>query len=337
MNKKQFIKSIKEKARSDIKKIVLPESDDERVLKAAEIITKEGFAKVIILGAQEEIKKKAEELGINLEGVEIVNPTHSILIEKYSNELYELRKHKGMTIEKAKEKIKNLVYFGVMMVHMGDADGLVSGATHSTADTIRPALQIIKTKEKFHKVSGVFFMVLNNRLLLFADSAVTILPDAKDLAEIAIDTAETAKKFGLEPHVALLSFSTKGSAKHPLVDKVVEATEIVRYKRPELKIDGELQVDAALVPEICARKCPDSHFGGRANVLIFPDLQSGNISYKLVQRLAGAEAIGPVLQGLQKPVNDLSRGCDSEDIVNVVAITCIEAHNGVKIDENTSH
>ena len=325
MNKEEFINDIINKAKSDPKRIVLPESDDERVLRAAEIIQKQGIAKVILIGKEETVWTRAKGLGVYLGGIPVIDPEHSALIEKYSNELVELRKKKGMTLEKAKEQLKNLVYFGTMMVHMDDADGLVSGATHSTGETILPALQIIKTKERFHKVSGVFFMILDDRLLLFADAAVTIDPDAKDLAKIAIDTEKTAKKFGVEPRVAMLSFSTKGSAKHPMCDKVIEATQIAQDMAPDLAIDGELQVDAALVPDICNKKSPGSNIAGNANILIFPDLQSGNIAYKLVQRLGHAEAIGPILQGLKKPVNDLSRGCDTEDIVHVVAITAIEA------------
>jgi len=211
------------------------------------------------------------------------------------------------------------------MVHLNNADGLVSGSVHSTADTVRPALQIIKTKEQFHKVSSLFLMILQERLLIFADSAIMINPDAKDLAEIAIDTVETAKKFNIEPKVAFLSFSTHGSAKHPMVEKVTEATAIAQAKKPEVLFEGDLQVDAALVPEVAKLKCPNSKIKGDANVLIFPDLQSGNIAYKLVERLAKASAVGPIIQGLNKPVNDLSRGCSVQDIVDVTAITAVEA------------
>jgi phosphate acetyltransferase len=217
-----------------------------------------------------------------------------------------------------------------MMIQLGDADGMITGATHPTANSIRPVLQIIKTREKFHKVSGIFFMVLHNKPLLFADAAITVEPDSHDLRDIAIDTAETAKLFGIKPKIALLSFSTKGSAKHPLVDKVTEAVAMIKDRRPDLLVDGELQVDAALVPQVAKRKCPDSPLHGEANILIFPDLQSANIAYKLVERLAKAKAIGPLLQGLKKPVNKLSRGCNWQDVVNVAAFTVCECQHAIK-------
>ena len=215
-------------------------------------------------------------------------------------------------------------YFGTMMVYNGQADGMVTGTTYSTADSIRPALQIIKTKEKFHKVSGIFFMILEKRLLLFADAAITVEPNSHDLVDIAIDSAETAKKFELDPRIAMLSFSTKGSAKHPDVDKIKEAVALLKHKQPDLVVDGEMQVDAALVPKVAKKKCPNSTIQGDANILIFPDLEAANIAYKLVERLAKASAIGPLLQGLKKPVNDLSRGCHYKDIVNVTAFTACE-------------
>ncbi|MBW2983722.1 phosphate acetyltransferase [Candidatus Woesearchaeota archaeon] len=323
---KDFLKKIKDMARNSPKRIVFPEGEEERVLKATKIIVKEGIAHVILLGNEEIISKKAKKLGIDLKKIKIINPAKSKRYEKYAKEFFRLRKKKGIDIKEAREIIKDDCYFGTMMVHMNDADGLVSGAIHPTADTIRPALQVIGTRKKFERVSGVFFLMLpDKRLLFFADAAVEIEPDAKDLAEVAIDTAETAKKFGFAPKVALLSFSTHGSAKHPLVDKVREATEIVRYQKPKLIVDGEIQLDAAIDKGVCKIKCPHSVLKGEANVLIFPDLQSGNISYKLVERLAGARAVGPVLQGLRKPVNDLSRGCSAEDIVDITAITVVEA------------
>ena len=323
---RDFIKKIINKAKKSPKKIVFPEGEEERTLKATETIVKEGIAKVILLGNEEIISKKAKKIGIDIKKIKIINPAKSKKQEKYAKEFFKLRKKKGIDIKEARETIKDDCYYGTMMVHLGDADGLVSGAIHSTAETIRPALQIIGTRKKFERVSGVFFLMLpDKRLLFFADAAVEIEPDAKDLAEVAIDTAETAKKFGFAPKIAMLSFSTHGSAKHPLVDKVREATEIVRYQKPKLVIDGDIQLDAAIDKDVCRLKCPNSPLKGEANVLIFPDLQCGNISYKLVERLAGARAVGPVLQGLRKPVNDLSRGCDVEDIVDITAITVVEA------------
>lgn len=323
---KDFIKGIKDKARKNPKRIVFPEGEEERILNAAKVIVKEGIAKVILLGNEEIISKKAKKIGLDLNKVKVINPAKSGKDEKYAKEFFKLRKKKGIDIKEAREMIKDDSYYGTMMVHLGDADGLVSGAVHTTADTIRPALQIIGTKRKFERVSGVFFLMLPDKgLLFFADAAVEIEPDAKDLAEVAIDTAETAKKFGIKPKVAMLSFSTRGSARHPLVDKVREATEIVRYRKPKLIVDGEIQLDAAIDKDVCKIKCPNSVLKGEANVLIFPDLQSGNISYKLVERLAHARAVGPVLQGLRKPVNDLSRGCNAGDIVDITAITVVEA------------
>jgi len=321
---KKFIKDIKKKAKENIKTIVLPESGDERILRATRIILQKKIAKIILVGDEKVVKETASHLGVNLKNVTIWNHENYPKIDSLIKEFYELRKKKGMTLEKASEVMKDPNYFATMLVHAGVADGLVSGATHTTADTVRPALQIIKTHEKFHKVSSFFFMMLEKKLLLFADCGIEIEPDAKDLADIAIDTALNAKKFGIEPKVALLSFSTAGSAKHPLVSKVQEATAIVKDRMPGLIVDGELQVDAALVPSVAHSKAPKSKIQGDANILIFPDLQSGNIAYKLVERLAWADAVGPILQGLKKPVNDLSRGCKVEDVVDVVAITAVE-------------
>ena len=319
---------VKQKAKNLHKQIIFPEGFEPRTLQALEIILKEKTAKPVVLGNAQTMTKQAKELGLKIDWsqIKIIDPQDPAYLSKYTDELYKLRKDKGLTKEQAAKLLENCDYFGVMCVHMDDADGMVSGAAHkSTADTVRPALQIIKTKEKFHKVSGIFFMILERRLLLFADCAVNIEPNSHDLAGIAIDTAETAKRFGIEPKIAMLSFSTNNSAQHPLVDKVKEATEIVKYKRPELLIDGEIQVDAALIPEIAARKFPNSKIKGDANILIFPDLQAGNIAYKLVERLAGAKAIGPILQGLKKPVNDLSRGCSFHDIADLAAFTACEA------------
>lgn len=322
----KFVKKIEALARKNPQKIVLPEALDERILKATEEILKKHIAIPILIGEAKTIKAKAKKLKLQIDwnALEIKNPSDKKLAEKYAEGLYEIRKDKGMTKKEALKTIKDINYFGTMMIQMNDADGMVTGATHPTADSIRPVLQIIKTREKFHKVSGIFFMLLENRLLLFADAAITIEPNSHDLVNIAIDTAETAKRFGIEPRVALLSFSTKGSADHPLVDKVKEAVAMIKYKRPDIIVDGELQVDAALVPEVAKRKCPNSPIQGNANVLIFPDLETANIAYKLVERLAKARAIGPLLQGLKKPINKLSRGCSYKDIVNVVTFTAYE-------------
>ncbi len=322
-----FLNIIKAKAKNLQKRIVFPESFDDRTLKAVEVILNEQTARPILLGKAEIIKAQASNLGLNIDWskVEFIDREDPRYLEKYTEELVNARKDKGLTKDQALELLKNHDYFGVMAVQMDDADGMISGAVGTTADTVRPALQIIKTKEKFHKVSGIFFMVLENRLLLFADCAVNIEPNSHELADIALDTAETALRFGIEPKIAMLSFSTNGSAKHPQADKVKEATQMVKYRRPNLIVEGEMQVDAALVPEVCAKKFPKSLVKGDANILIFPDLQAGNIAYKLVERLAGAKAIGPILQGLKKPVNDLSRGCSFHDIADLAAFTACEA------------
>ena len=300
------------------------------MVQATEVLVRKKLVEPILIGDPRKIKAIARklELKIDWKKVEIHNPLKSKLLDKYVESFYENRKHKGLTRAKAKKILtspEGINYFGTMMVHENDADGLVSGTTFSTSDTIRPALQIIKTEDKFHKVSGIFFMVLENRLLLFADAAITVDPDAHDLAEIAEDTAETAQAFGITPRIAFLSFSTKGSANHPSAEKLKRATQMFKYKHPNIIADGELQVDAALVPSVAEKKCPKSKIQGDANVLIFPNLEAANIAYKLVERLAGAKAIGPLLQGLKKPVNDLSRGCTYKDIVNVAAFTACQA------------
>ena len=323
---KKFIKQVKSLAKKNPQRIVLPEGFEPRILKAAATIIKEKTAIPILVGNPDKLRTIANDLNISVpfEKLEIVDPKGK-KHKRYAEKFYELRKHKGVTEEQALKITEDFNYFGTMMVYLNEADGMVSGTTYPTANTIRPALQIIKTKEKFHKVSGVFFLVLEKKLLLFADTAVMIEPNSYELAEIAIDTAETAGKFCLEPKIAMLSFSTAGSAKHPNVDKVREATAMVKNKRPDIIIDGEMQVDAALVPDVAKRKFSNSTLKGDANILIFPNLEAGNIAYKLVERLAGAKAIGPILQGLKKPVNDLSRGCSYKDIVNLVAFTSIEA------------
>ncbi len=329
-----FIDNIKERAKQDIKTIVLPESDDIRVLEATSKILKEGFADIILIGNKDEIKKQAVENKINITGAKIIDPNISDKFSKYANDFYELRKEKGMTLDKAKEMMKNNVYFGMMMVKEGDSDGLVSGACHSTADTLRPALQILKTAPGTKLVSAFFLMVVpdceygEKGTFIFADSGLNEYPDPDALSEIAISSSKSFKQLvAAEPKVAMLSYSTYGSAHSPLTDKVVEATKLLKEKAPDLISDGELQLDAAIIPEIAKSKAPGSPVGGRANTLVFPDLDAGNIGYKLVQRLAKAEAYGPLCQGIAKPVNDLSRGCNSDDIAGVVAITCVQAQN----------
>ena len=320
-----FMNAIKEKAMSLQKTIILPETDDERVLIAANKILSQKLAKLILIGKKQIIMANAEKLGLNLDNAEIIDNQDSDLLNELGHAYFELRKHKDINIDEALEQVKNPNYFANMLLYKGRADGIVSGSISTTAETLRPALKIIKTKNT-EKASSFFFMQLKDRLLLFADCAINILPTAEELAHIAIDTANNAKLFNIDPKVALLSFSTKGSAKHELIDKVKKAVEIAQELEPDLILDGEMQVDAALLPEVCQRKCRNCNLHGQANVLIFPDLQSGNIAYKLVERLAKADAIGPITQGLNKPVNDLSRGCDVNDIVDVVAITAVQAN-----------
>ena len=314
-----------ERARSERKRIVLPESEDERILRAAEILVRREVVDVILLGDPEKIRLKSARLGLNLEGVEIVNPEASELLEGYVQSFYELRKAKGLLIEAARDAMTHSTYFATMMVHMGHADGMVSGAIHTTGDTIRPALQIIKTRPGISIVSSVFFMCMETRVLVYGDCAVNQDPDARQLAEIAISSADTARNFGIEPKIAMLSYSTGTSGQGADVEKVREATRIAREARPDLLIEGPMQYDAAIDPEVGAKKMPGSPVAGEATVFIFPDLNTGNNTYKAVQRSAGAIAVGPVLQGLKKPVNDLSRGCSVPDIVNTVAITAIQA------------
>lgn len=329
----EYIDKIKEKARSDIKTIVLPETTDKRTLIAASHIIKEGIANIILVGNEEKILDGAGWLDIELDGATIVDPHTTDRLDYYIETLYELRKSKGMTMEKARETLlSDTLTFGVMMVKCNDADGMVAGACHATADTLRPALQILKTAPGTKLVSGFFIMDVPdceygyNGTFLFADCGLNQDPNPEELAAIADTSAKSFKNLvGAKAIIAMLSHSTKGSAKHPLVDKMVEATRIAKEQYPNLVIDGELQTDAALVPSVAKSKAPNSDVAGKANVLIFPNLDAGNIGYKLVQRLGKAEAYGPMLQGLAKPVNDLSRGCSWEDVVGVVALTAVQA------------
>ena len=328
----ELMKKIWESAKADKKKIVLPEGSEARTVVAAQKIADEGLAMPILIGNKEEILKAGKEQGVELKGVEIIDPEVSPKLNEYIEAFYELRKNKCMTMEKAEMIVKDPLYFATMMVKLDDADGMVSGAVHTTGDLLRPGLQIIKTAPGVSVVSSFFIMLVpgssygEQGMLLFSDCAVNPNPTAEQLASIAIATAETAKNLcKMDPKVAMLSFSTMGSADHELVDKVRVATERAKELRPDLDIDGELQLDAAIVPKVASQKAPNSNVAGKANVLVFPDLQAGNIGYKLVQRFANAEAIGPVCQGFAKPINDLSRGCSTEDIVNVVALTAVQA------------
>ena len=328
-----FIDTIKSRAKADKKRIVLPESEDRRTYEAAAQILAEDLADLIIIGSEEAVKKGSE--GLDVSKATVIDPTTFEKTDAYVDKLVELRSKKGMTPEKARETIMNdYTYYGVMMVKMGDADGLVAGACHSTANTLRPCLQVLKTKPGTKLVSAFFMMVVpdceygDDGVFVFGDCGLNQNPTAEELAAIAESSAESFRQLtGNEPRVAMLSHSSKGSAKHADVDKVVEATRIAKEANPDLALDGELQLDAAIVPSVGASKAPDSKVAGKANVLIFPDLDAGNIGYKLVQRLAKAEAYGPMTQGIAAPVNDLSRGCSAEDIVGVVAITAVQCQN----------
>ncbi|MCK5707682.1 MAG: phosphate acetyltransferase [Candidatus Aureabacteria bacterium] len=325
-----FIKNIIEKAKKDPKHIVFPEGEDTRILEAAHVITKEKIAKITILGDEDKISNFYDEKGYSKENISIVDPTKSHDIPHFVELFYILRKHKGISIEQAKEFVKQNNYFGTLLVYDKMADALISGASHSTADTVRPALQIIKASRKTSIVSSMFFMCFDEKTLIFADCGLVEDPNDKQLADMAIQSALTALQFDIEPAVALLSYSTKGSAESQMTNKIVRATKIAQEKIAQLypdlpiKIDGELQGDAAIVPSVAIKKCPGSILQGNAKVLVFPDLNAGNIAYKLVQRLCGASAFGPILQGLKRPVNDLSRGCSIDDIVGVTAITVVQ-------------
>ncbi|MFK5856608.1 MAG: phosphate acetyltransferase [Bacteroidota bacterium] len=313
------------RAKQNRKHIVLPEGSDDRILRAASLLLKKKIVDITILGDQERVTSRADALKISLEGVSIINPTNNSFTEEYAAEYYKLRKHKGISMETAIETMRDVSYFGTMMVHKGHADGMVSGAVNTTQHTIRPAFEFIKTKPGISIVSSSFFMCLKDRVLVYGDCAVNPNPNAEQLADIAISTAQTAHMFGIEPRIAMLSYSTGNSGKGVEVEKVKEATEIIRQRRPELKCEGPIQYDAAIDPFVANTKMPNSEVAGKATIFIFPDLNSGNITYKAVQRSASALAIGPVLQGLNKPVNDLSRGCLVADIVNTVVITAIQA------------
>lgn len=324
----KFLDKIIERAKTDKQKIVLPEGSDIRTVQAAREIMDAGIADVIILGSESEVTAH----GIDVSDAIVIDPRASELLEPYAQKFAELRKKKGVTINEAREQMKDESYFGVMMVYMDDADGMVSGACHSTADTLRPALQILKTAPDTELVSSFFVEDVpdcpygDDGLFVFADCALNIYPTAEELAEIAIASANSFEQLcGGEPHVAMLSYSSYGSGKGESAEKMAEATRIAKERAPQLQLDGELQVDAAIVDTVAALKAPDSPVAGKANVLIFPNIDAGNIAYKLVQRLAKADAFGPILQGVAKPVNDLSRGCSAQDIVGTVAVTCVQS------------
>lgn len=318
-----MIQDIIKRAKENPKKIVFPEGTDERTLKAVGVVLKEGIADVLLLGKDDEVRAKASELSVDISKAEILDHMSDPERDNVIDSFFELRKHKLVNRDEAAAILEDSAYYGAMLVKLGKVDGFVGGASRSTADTIRPALQIIKTRPGVKNCSGAMLMEFSGKKLLFADIAVIPHSDAETLAEIASVSAETAKLFGIEPRIAMLSFSTKGSSSGPRVDEVKKATELAKLRG--LEVDGEMQADAALVKEVADRKCPDSKVGGKANVLIFPDLDSGNISYKLVERLDGCNAYGPILQGLAKPVNDLSRGCSVDDIVGVTALTVVQA------------
>lgn len=334
-----LVQSIIERAKSNKQRIVLPEATEERTLRAADQVLADDIANLILIGNPNEIHSLAEKWGLkNIDKATLIDPENNPKSEEYATLLAELRKKKGMTIEQARELVKNPLYLGCMIIKTGDADGQISGALSTTGDTLRPALQIIKCAPGITCVSGAMLLITKqpqygeNGVLVVGDVAVTPMPDAQQLAQIAVCTAQTAKSVAgfADPRVAMLSFSTKGSAKHEVVDKVVEATKLAKELDPELKVDGELQADAALVPSVGEKKAPGSDIAGKANVLVFPCLEVGNIAYKLVQRLGDAVALGPILQGIARPVNDLSRGCSVDDIYKMVAITACQAMDAKK-------
>ena len=329
-----LLEQIKENAKGQKQTIVLPEGYEERTIKAADAVIEQGIADIILIGNKAELENKAKEFGLkNICKAQIVDPENNPRQQEFIDKLVELRKNKGMTPEEAAKLLKNPLYLGAMIVKVGMAQGEVAGADNATGDVLRPAFQIVKTKPGVSCVSGAFVMIMkdktygDNGIMVFADCAVLPVPSAQELAQIAVETGKTAKAIAKiqDPKVAILSFSTKGSAKHEVVDKVIEATAKAKAMAPDLKIDGELQADAAIVPFVGASKAPGSEIAGKANVLVFPNLESGNISYKLVQRFSGADAIGPILQGIARPVNDLSRGCSIDDVYKMVAVTANQA------------
>ncbi len=326
MSESNLLIEMREKAKLRKRKIVLPESHDERVLKAAEILVKENIADVIIIGAEDKIKSDAASKNVDLAGIEVIDPLTSNLTDGFAETFYQARKHKGIILKDAKEQIKRDLFFGAMMVREGLADGSVAGSTASTGDVLKAAFQCVGMPKGISIVSSLFLMIFPDKTYSYADCAVVPNPDATQLADIAITTADNHKKLtGEDANVAMLSFSTMGSAKHEDVDKVIEATKIAKGKRPDLNIDGEMQFDAATIESIGKRKAPNSTVAGKANVLVFPTLNAGNIAYKIAQRLGGAEAVGPVVQGLKKPLFDLSRGCSVDDIVNTSVIASLMA------------
>jgi phosphate acetyltransferase len=313
------------RARTDVRRLVLPEGTDERILRAADIVLRRGVADLTLLGDPDVIRRRARDLGLDVASARVVDPTSSELRDGFAEQYAQLRRHKGATSDLAHDLVRDVNYFGTMMVHNGLVDGMVSGVAHTTAATIRPAFEIIKTVPDLSVASSVFFMLLADRVLVYGDCAVNPDPDAGQLADIALSSADTAARFGIDPKVAMLSYSTGTSGAGADVTKVAQATELVRKRRPDLPVEGPIQYDAAIDPSVAATKLPGSAVAGRATVFIFPDLNTGNNTYKAVQRSAGAIAVGPIMQGLRRPVNDLSRGATVKDIVNTIAITAIQA------------